>query len=144
MTPYQIRLVRMGFDRIAPVAEQAAATFYDNLFLADPRLRPMFKGNLHEQGKLLMQMIGAAVRLLDRPADLVPVLQQLGRRHAVYGVTTSHYATVGMALMDTLELALADHFDAEMREAWAAMYAMASGTMIRAAMEAGTSPVSMS
>jgi hemoglobin-like flavoprotein len=138
MTPDQVRLVRKGFEQLAPIAEHAAALFYDNLFLADPRLRPMFKGSMQEQGRLLMQMLGAAVRLLDRPDELTPVLRQLGRRHAGYGVTTTHYVTVGSALMDTLELGLGETFDRPMREAWAAMYAMVSGTMIKASMEPAT------
>jgi hypothetical protein len=41
----------------------------------------MFRGNVIEQRKKLMQMLTAAVKRLDRIEQLVPVLQDLGRRH---------------------------------------------------------------
>jgi hypothetical protein len=41
----------------------------------------------------------AAVKGVDRLDQLVPVVQDLGRRHAGYGVTDSHYDTVGAALL---------------------------------------------
>ncbi len=51
----------------------------------------------------LMNMIAAAVRGLNNLAGLLPVLQNLGRRHAGYGVKEKDYATVGQALIWTLE-----------------------------------------
>ncbi len=140
MTPDQIRLVRASFDLVAPIADDAAALFYRHLFARDPALAPLFRGDMAEQGRRLMQMIGAAVRLLDQPGTLVPVLEQLGARHAGYGVRESHYATVGAALLQTLEDGLGAAFDAATREAWTAMYALASGTMIAAARRAEAVP----
>jgi len=136
MTPHQIALVRSSFAMLEPIADQAAALFYDNLFLADPSLRRLFRGDMKAQGAKLMQMIGAAVNLLDRPQQLDPVLQRLGRGHAGYGVTDAHYDTVGAALLRTLALGLGDEFSAEVRDAWAAMYAHVSTTMKSAAAQA--------
>jgi len=42
MTPQQIAAVRASFDLVVPMADRAAALFYDNLFEADPSLRPLF------------------------------------------------------------------------------------------------------
>jgi hemoglobin-like flavoprotein len=134
MTPQQIVLVRDSFARIAPIADHAAALFYDNLFLAHPSLRSMFRNaDMAAQGEKLMQMIGAAVRLLDSPGALMPVLAKLGARHAGYQVKAAHYGMVGAALMKTLEQGLGAAFDAPTREAWAAMYGVVSRTMIDAA-----------
>lgn len=134
MTPHQIALVRASFERVAPIADHAAALFYDNLFLAQPALRALFRNiDMARQGEKLMQMIGAAVRLLDDPEALVPVLQRLGARHGGYGVQPQHYAAVGDALMKTLSQGLGEAFDAPTRNAWATMYGMVSRTMIEAA-----------
>ena len=46
MTPVQIGHVRRSFALLEPIAPQAAALFYDNLFTADPELRK----SLGEQG----------------------------------------------------------------------------------------------
>jgi hemoglobin-like flavoprotein len=133
MTPEQIRTVRETFALVAPSAGDVAALFYDHLFARDPSLRALFRGDMAEQGRKLMQMIGAAVGLLDKPETLVPVLQRLGERHAGYRVTPAHYDTVGAALLQTLADGLGERFDAPTREAWTAMYVLASRTMIEAA-----------
>ena len=134
MTPQQTYLVRNSFARIAPIADHAAALFYDNLFLAQPQLRSLFRSaDMTAQGAKLMQMIGAAVKLLDSPGALMPVLAKLGARHAGYNVKAVHYGMVGAALMKTLEQGLGDAFDAPTREAWATMYELVSRTMIDAA-----------
>jgi hypothetical protein len=41
-----------------------------------------------------MQMLTAAVKGLDRLDQLVPVVQELGKRHVAYGVADCHYDTV--------------------------------------------------
>jgi hemoglobin-like flavoprotein len=123
MTPQQIDLVRSSFALVQPIATQAAALFYDKLFERDPSLNAMFHVDMAQQGQRLMHMLEAAVRLLDRPASLAPVLTALGERHAGYGVRDAHYPTVGAALLDTLAAGLGEAFTPAVREAWAALYA---------------------
>ena len=132
MTPQQIADVRSSFALVAPIADQAAALFYDHLFAADPSLRALFKTDLGHQGQRLMQMIGAAVGLLDQPDRLLPVLQALGGRHAGYGVRETHYDTVGTALLRTLRDGLGDAFTPVIAEAWATMYSLVAREMQRA------------
>ena len=129
MTPKQIEIVREGFARIAPIASAAADLFYAHLFEMNPSLRALFKGDLQRQGAMLMSMIGSAVRGLDNPQALVPVLKSLGRRHEGYGVTDQHYEDVREALMWTLAHGLGEAFDAEAREAWMAAYELLSSVM---------------
>lgn len=133
MTPQHIALVRHSFDQLAPIADPAAELFYKNLFQADPSLRTLFRGDMREQGAKLMQMIGAAVKLLDQPQTLMPVLRQLGARHGGYGVQPVHYDTVGGALLLTLEQGLGEAFDVPTRAAWTTMYGLVSRTMMDAA-----------
>jgi hemoglobin-like flavoprotein len=72
MTPEQKTLVQETFAQVAPIADQAGAMFYGRLFELDPSLRPLFKGDMQEQGRKLMSMSGLAVKGLDKLDDLVP------------------------------------------------------------------------
>jgi hemoglobin-like flavoprotein len=129
MTPRQIALVRENFAAVKPIADTAAALFYDRLFALDPALRALFKSDLRAQGAKLMQMIGVAVAGLHAPEALVPTLEDLGRRHRGYGVADRHYATVGEALIWTLERGLGAAFTTEARAAWLAAYTLLAGVM---------------
>lgn len=133
MTPVQIGHIRQSFALVEPIAPQAAAIFYDNLFAADPQLRHLFQGNMAQQGERLMTMIGAAVGLLERPDALVPVLRKLGARHVNYGVRDEHYATVGAALLKTLKQGLGQAYTNDVHAAWVALYQVVSQTMMDAA-----------
>ena len=93
----------------------------------------MFKGDMTEQRRKLMQMLTAAVKGLDRLDRLVPVVEDLGRRHAGYGVADAHYDTVGAALLWTLEKGLGSAFTPEVKEAWATVYGLLATTMKNAA-----------
>ncbi|MBZ5557842.1 MAG: hemin receptor [Acidobacteriia bacterium] len=133
VTPLQKTLVQETFASIAPIADDAAALFYRRLFEIDPALRPMFKGDMTEQRRKLMQMITAAVKGLDRLDQLVPVVEDLGRRHANYGVADAHYDTVGEALLWTLEKGLGSAFTPQVKDAWATVYGVLATTMKNAA-----------
>ena len=136
----QKELVQTSFAKVLPIAEAAADLFYDRLFEIDPGLRPLFKGDLKEQKKKLMQMLAAAVRGLDDLDALVPVVRDLGARHGGYGVQDQHYDTVAEALLWTLEKGLADAFTAETKQAWTEVYGILAATMkegARSAMAAG-------
>ncbi len=136
MTPESQILIRESFAKVAPIAPVAAAMFYDRLFALDPALRPLFKGDMEEQGRKLMAMIGTAVANLNRLDAIVPAVQDLGRRHAGYGVEKAHYDTVATALLWTLEQGLGDDFTPATREAWTEAYTILAGVM----QEAATTP----
>jgi hemoglobin-like flavoprotein len=136
MSPTQLDAIRETFALVALQSDVAARAFYERLFELDPSLRPLFRSDLEEQGRKLMQMLGAAVRLLDNPQGLTPVLENLGRRHSEYGVRDEHYDTVGEALLSTLSAALGELFTPVAREAWASLYGLVATTMQRAARHA--------
>jgi hemoglobin-like flavoprotein len=125
----QKALVQTSFAQVQPIADAAAAMFYSRLFELDPTLRPLFKGDMEEQGRKLMEMLTLAVKGLDRPEALLPALTLLGRRHAGYGVKEHDYETVGEALLWTLEQGLGPSFTPEVREAWTALYGFVADTM---------------
>lgn len=126
-------MVRSSWALVAPAKTQVAALFYSHLLTLDPALKPLFTGDMTAQGEKLMSMIGAALSLLDRPAQLLPVLHGLGGRHAGYGVREPHYAVVGQALLQTLEEGLGEAFDDDQRAAWTAVYGWIAREMMAGA-----------
>ncbi len=132
----QKRLVQTTFAKIEPIAEAAAELFYDKLFELDPALTALFKTDIKEQGRKLMATLKVAVKGLDDLEKLVPVVQDLGRRHAGYGVQDNDYDTVAAALIWTLGQGLKDDFTSEVEAAWTAVYAILAETM-KAAAETG-------
>lgn len=133
MSPDTITLFQQSWAQVAAIAPQAAALFYQNLFNADPTLKPLFKGDMQAQGHKLMQMIGAAVGKLNDLGTLVPILQGLGRRHRDYGVQDAHYSTVGGALLLTLEQGLGEGFTPDVQAAWTEVYGVMAQVMKDAA-----------
>jgi hemoglobin-like flavoprotein len=86
-----------------------------------------------------MTMIGAAVGKLNELDTLVPILQNLGRRHNGYSVRPDHYGTVDAALLLTLEQGLGDEFTPEVRAAWADVYGVMA-SVVQQACETATAP----
>lgn len=129
MTPAQIEIVQSTFKKVMPIAEIAADLFHARLFELDPKLKPMFRGDMKRQGMMLMSMLATAVRGLPQPEALVPVVKGLGRRHLAYGVKDEHFATVGQALIDTLAKGLGNDFTPDARDAWLAAYSLLSTVM---------------
>lgn len=129
MTPQQIALVKSTWTQVVPIQDTAAELFYGKLFELDPKLKPLFKGDIKVQGHKLMTMINTAVRGLDHLDALVPAVKDLGRRHVAYGVKAEHYGTVAVALLWTLEQGLGAGFTADVRNAWTEVYTVLATTM---------------
>lgn len=133
LTPKQIDLVETSFREVAKIKEQAADLFYKRLFELDPSLRPLFRGDMKEQGRKLMATLGVAVSSLRNLDKIIPTVQALGANHTTYGVKESDYQTVGAALLWTLEQGLGAAFTPAVKEAWTATYTLLADVMIEAA-----------
>jgi hemoglobin-like flavoprotein len=133
MTPEQIGLLRTSFDKVRPISEDAARLFYARLFEIAPEVRPLFKGDMAEQGRKLMATLAVVVNGIDDLPRLLPAVEGLGRRHAGYGVTDQHFAPVGAALIWTLEQGLGEDFTPEVRTAWLDAYGTLAAVMQDAA-----------
>ena len=136
MSPAQIALVTATWEKVKPISGQAAVLFYGKLFELDPTLKPLFKGEMGEQGNKLMAMIDTAVNGLSNLDAILPAVQDLGRRHVDYGVTDAHYDTVAEALLWTLEQGLGDAFTNDVKKAWTEAYVLLATTMKQAAANA--------
>ena len=133
MTPEQIELVQRTWRSVLPVRDTAAELFYGKLFSLDPGIRTLFSNDMQDQGRNLVAMISIAVGSLSHPERVLLAVQQLGRRHAAYGVLPRHYEAVAIALLWTLETCLGEVFTPQAREAWNDVYGTLSKTMQDAA-----------
>ena len=141
MTPEQITLVQSSWEKVKPIVDTAAELFYGRLFELDPSLKPLFKGDMKEQGKKLMATLNLAVSSLTRLETILPAVQDLGRRHVQYGVPDQSYETVGEALLWTLEKGLGEEaFTDDVKEAWTITYVTLSKVMLDAAHESDAAP----
>jgi hemoglobin-like flavoprotein len=134
MTPTQQQLIRDSWQAVEPIQEQAAELFYGRLFELEPPIARLFRRtDMASQRKLLMQTLTVVVKSIDRLDQIVPAVEALGRRHAGYGVRPAHYATVGEALLWTLETGLGPAFTPDVRAAWTEAYTTLATVMIDAA-----------
>jgi hemoglobin-like flavoprotein len=132
LTQEEIATVQGDWANVRPIASKAATLFYDRLFELDPSLRSLFRPDLGEQKKKLVLMLSAAVAGLDDLPKLVPVVEDLGRRHVGYGVVPEQYATVASALLWTLKQGLGAAFDDAHVAAWTKVYGLLAQTMLSA------------
>jgi len=129
----QVALLRDNFALVEGQAAIAALVFYRHLFTLDPGLRPLFQSSIELQGRKLMEAMEYTLAALDRPEELVPVLEALGRRHVSYGTRTEHYATMTGAMILTLQETLGTGFTPACEEAWRTALGFIHLHMIRGA-----------
>jgi hemoglobin-like flavoprotein len=129
LTNEQKRIVQETFAAVTPIANEVGMHFYERLFEIEPSLRSMFRGDIQEQSRKLMLALTFTVKSLDDLEQLVPVLEDLGRRHVNYGVQAWHYNVVGEALLATLESHFKEAFTAEVADAWKAAYQTVASVM---------------
>ncbi len=129
MPPEEVSLVQQSFQKVAPLAHQAAELFYKKLFQIAPELRRLFPPDMTRQQNKFVQMLGALIPNLQRIDILTEEIQALGRRHAAYDVVDWHYAVVGRTLVATLEEMLGPHFTPQIKRAWTSAYSMIAFVM---------------
>ena len=130
MTPEKIALVQGSFAKVVPISDQAAALFYGRLFEIAPEVKPMFHGDMAEQGRKLMATLGVVVTGLTRLETVLPAASALAKKHVGYGVKAEHYPIVGSALLWTLEKGLGAAWTPDVAAAWTDAYGTLSGYMV--------------
>jgi class 3 adenylate cyclase/hemoglobin-like flavoprotein len=133
LVPTQVELVQSSFEKVKSISEKAAELFYQRLFELAPSFRSLFKGDMKQQEGKLMATLAIAVEGLRQPEKIIPTVQNLGRRHAGYGVKPEYYDTVGEALLWTLAQGLGVEFTTPVRKAWEEAYTFLSEIMKEAA-----------
>ena len=133
VTVEQVHQLRRSFALLERHPEVAALIFYQELFLMEPRLRTLFRDDISAQARKLMEMIGAVLGMLDEPGRLMAVLEELGCRHAGYGVVAGHYPIVRRALAAMLRQMLQDELTPCVLAAWSELYDVVEAAMLRGA-----------
>ena len=133
MTPEQAQIIKLTFAQVMRERDKVGLMFYDRLFSIAPEVKPLFRGDIAEQSRKLMDTLALAVGMLRDMPTLVITLEGLARRHVGYGVKDEHYDKVGDALLWTLERGLGDAFTPQVRDAWAALYVAVAKIMREAA-----------
>jgi hemoglobin-like flavoprotein len=130
MTPEQVKAIQQSFAKVAPISEQAAALFYGRLFEIAPEVKPLFRGDMSEQGRKLMATLAVVVNGLSNLDSILPAASALAKRHVSYGVKAGDYAPVGAALLWTLEQGLGKDWTPDLAAAWTGAYTLLSDFMI--------------
>jgi nitric oxide dioxygenase len=133
MTPDQVKAIQESFAKVMPISRQAAALFYGRLFEIAPAVKPLFRGDMEEQGRKLMAMLAAVVNGLGNLETILPAASALAKRHVDYGVKAADYEPVGAALLWTLERGLGAQWTPELAAAWTAAYTVLADFMIKEA-----------
>jgi len=132
----QKRLVRDSFESVQAYGTSVVVLFYGRLFEVAPETRALFKIDIREQSRKLVDTLGTTIEALDRFEELLPALAELGRKHAGYGVQTYQYEKLRTSLLWAFGQALGLQFDRETRAAWDQLLSMISTIMLEGAAQA--------
>jgi nitric oxide dioxygenase len=130
LTTKQKRLVRDSFESVQAYGTSVVVLFYGRLFEIAPETRSLFKIDIREQSRKLVETLGMTIEALDKFEELLPVLAELGRKHVGYGVQPYQYEQLRSALLWALGQALGLEFDRETRAAWDQLLSMISAVML--------------
>ena len=128
-----VALIRSSFAVVAPQAEEVARHFYATLFSQAPQTRDLFPVNMEVQRSRLLRALVHVVQMVDRPDELVPFLEQLGRDHRKFGVMAEHYDAVGAALISAVAEFAGQAWTPRVARAWTESYGAVARAMRTAA-----------
>lgn len=129
----QVGILKDTFAELEQTDSAAINLFYENLFDARPELRPLFSDSQERQSRKLMHSLKVIITSLDEPKQSIALLEQLGARHAQYGVRPEHYELAGQVLQRTLADFFGQSFTTPIRESWQAAFALIASVMVQAA-----------
>ena len=128
----RVALIRSSFALVAPHAEEMARHFYATLFSQAPETRDLFPVNMEVQRSRLLRALVHVVQMVDRPDELTPFLEQLGRDHRKFGVLAQHYDAVGAALLGTVAEFAGPNWTPPVERAWTEAYGTVATAMCAA------------
>jgi len=135
------QLIRDSWAEVEPRAEEMGRLFYATVFRIAPESRDLFPVNMEVQRSRLMRALVHVVQMVDRPDELVPFLEQLGRDHRKFGVIAQHYDAVGEALITAIASIAGPAWTPAVRDAWTEAYGVVAAAM-RTAAQAERGPAS--
>lgn len=128
---FNVKALEDSFALVKAQQANFSASFYKNLFTANPKLRVLFANTpMEEQEKKLMMALVLIINNLRHLAYLKTLLKDLGERHIRYGAIPEYYPMVGAALLKTLESYLGPEWTPEVKQAWTDGYEAVAGMML--------------
>jgi pimeloyl-ACP methyl ester carboxylesterase/hemoglobin-like flavoprotein len=123
--------VASSMARLSSRIQTLTTRLYERLFAADSSLRSLFPEELEAQKTKLAHALKLAIDGLAEPDRLVPVLEDLGRRHVRYGVVPGHFAELEKALLGALAELDHESWSPELEAAWRRAYSFIEQAMKR-------------
>jgi hemoglobin-like flavoprotein len=129
LTANQKRLVKTSFESLEEYSDSVVQLFYGRLFEIAPQVRPLFRVDITNQSRKLLDMLTTIVSAIDNFEDLRPRLEELGFKHVAYGAKPEHYDALRVALLWAMGSALELEFDKDTKAAWGHLLEMVSSAM---------------
>ena len=123
--------VAASLARMSTQMRPLTALLYERLFAEHPSVRTMFPENMAALQDKLAHALKLAISGLVDPERLAPVLEDLGRRHARYGVLVEHFDALQGALLGALAQVDAANWNPTLERGWKRAYAFIEGAMRR-------------
>lgn len=128
----RIELVEKSFEKVRENKSSFALTFYDQLFIESPQLKPLFENtDIPKQSEKLYGSLVLLVENIRHPEVLQSVLGPLGEKHKGYGAIEKHYPLVGSALIHTLAKYIDEDWTPEVEQAWVTTYGAVVDMMLK-------------
>ncbi len=132
----KIEILEETFTAIKSNGEEFTKSFYKNLFIKYPEVKPLFSNVvIEEQEKKLLISLVLVIDNLRNFTYLKNMLYNLGERHLQYDVISDHYPLVGEILLGTLEQHLGSKWTTEAQQAWTEAYNAIVDLMLEGAKE---------
>ncbi|MCA9679242.1 MAG: protein kinase, partial [Myxococcales bacterium] len=113
--------VRASRERVAEVNGRLAARFFELWLAGDPQVAELLPADPGIQRHIVEMSLRLAVEHLGHADQVVPVLEDLGRRHLGRGLDARHLGTMGRALLAALG-ELDPHWEPETARAWSVAF----------------------
>lgn len=133
MTPEQLELVQKSYVSLGDGAPAMARDFYRRLFAADPSTEGMFSASPEIMAEKFAGELAAIVEAITSYETFASRVRDLAARHVGYGVQTSHYHSLGDALIATLADHLGPQWSPELEAAWRRAYNLVAELMMATA-----------
>jgi len=125
--------LKTSWGAVAAHGDEVPQHFYATLFSQAPQTRDLFPVNMEVQRSRLLRALVHVVQMVDRPDELVPFLEQLGRDHRKFGVLAEHYDAVGAALISAVAEFAGQAWTPRVARAWTESYGAVARAMRTAA-----------
>ena len=129
-----VPMLEQSFDLVAPRGDELVDRFYKKVFEQAPSVQPLFaKVDMERQKQSLLNTLVVLRESLSDLSGLVPDLEDLGARHASWGVQPEHYPVVISCLVGTMAEIGGDDWKPEYTEGWTEACGIVRDVMLQGA-----------